>query len=111
MNYTEEQLLKLPKWAQQEIKCLTQNLEYAKKQIAMYNGTEETNTYIREGMDRKPLPKSASVEFKIGERQENTTTVRIVNNKTIDVNTDSRSGGTLVIKPRSANSFYIEFTN
>jgi len=111
MAYTEEQLLKLPKWAQQEIKTLEQNLASANKTIAMYDGTEETNTYINNFLSVKPLPKNASIEFKIGERQENTVRVRVVDNKTIDVNTDSRTGGTLSIKPRATNSFHIQFHN
>ena len=93
MNYTKEQLEKLPKWAQSEIKRL-QGL---------------TNTHLVEGLDKKPLMNNAQIEFATGHNKMNKVTVYVRSNGMIDVNSDSRLGQELVILPRAANSFYLTF--
>ena len=101
---TNEQFFKLPKWAKLEITSLRNNIEYLKKQAAQLNGSEQTNTFIREGIDRKPLPKNSCIEFNTGN---NKVHVYIRNDGTIDVNTSGSD--TTVILPRATNSFYISF--
>jgi hypothetical protein len=109
MNYTKEQFDKLPKWAQSEITTLKNNVFTLNNKLSQYEGMSETNTYLREGMDKKPLPKNANVEFYADKTQLNKASIYVRSNGMIDVNTDSRSGDEMVILPRAANSFYITF--
>lgn len=111
MNYTKEQLEKLPKWAQSEIKSLEMYKKSLEQRIMQFGGEAETNTYIREGLDRMPIQNNAQVEFQTGHNNLNTVTVYVRKDGDIDVNTDSRMGHTMVIMPRAANSFYIKFVN
>jgi len=111
MKYTKEQFEKLPKWAQTHINSLTSDLKSAQNVISQYNGEQETNTYISDLMDKKPLPKDSCIQFKVGENQRENVSVRIDRYGDIDVNTDSRSGKTMTIIPRAANAFVIKFVN
>lgn len=111
MDYTKEQFEKLPKWAQSEITSLRNDNDSLKSKLLQYEGMEQTNTYISEGPSRKPLPNSANVEFCVGVGGLNKARVYVRDNGVIDVNTDSRLGHEMVIRPRAANSFYIDFVN
>lgn len=109
MSYTKEQLEKLPKWAQTEIKSL-ENYKYSLDQkIKEFSGELETNTHIKEGLDKLPIQNNAIVEFKTGINLNNSVSVYVRKDGDIDFNSDSRSGQTMVIMPRAANSFYITF--
>lgn len=107
--YSTEQLEKLPKWAQREIKSLEMYRKSLEQRIKQFEGEAETNTYIREGIDKMPIQNNAQVEFQTGERKQNTVSVYVRKDGNIDFNSDSRSGATMVIMPRAANAFYITF--
>ena len=47
----EEQLKKLPIWAQNEFNALTANIELYKRQLAEINGELDTNTFMSEGLN------------------------------------------------------------
>jgi len=111
MKYTPEQLNKLPKWAQEEIKVLEMRVSELTKKIDEYKGKEETNTYIRDGLSKIPLPNNSSVEFQVGKGKQNKVVVYVNRDGFVDVNTDSRIGQTTVIMPRAANSFFVTFAN
>jgi hypothetical protein len=107
MRYTEEQFSRLPKWAQNRIKSLEQTVSDLEKRIAQYDGTEETNTYYVDLLEERPLPKNAPVKF--ASSYHSSVCVYISNDGHINVNGDSISGKTMVIMPRTANAFYIDF--
>lgn len=109
MNYTKEQLEKLPKWAQSEINSLEMYKKSLEQRIKQFEGEAETNTYIREGLDRMPIQNNAQIEFQTGDRKLNTVSVYVRKDGDIDINSDSRLGHTMVIMPRAANAFYITF--
>jgi Leucine-rich repeat (LRR) protein len=109
MNYTKEQLEKLPRWAQSEIKSLEIYKNSLEQRIKEFAGESETNTFLRDGLEKLPLQNNAIVEFKTGEQNLNSLTVYVRNDGLIDLDTDSRLGHTMVIMPRAANSFYITF--
>lgn len=109
MDYTNEQFDKLPKWAQREIRSLEEQRKSLQQRLMQFEGKSETNTYIREGLDRIPIQNNAQVEFKTGDKQANTVSVYVRKDGDIDINSDSRLGQTMVIMPRAANSFYITF--
>lgn len=109
MGYSKEQLEKLPKWAQSELnrlQGLTQTLE---QRLSEFNGESETNTYLIEGLDKKPLMNNAHIEFTTGQNNLNKVCVYVRRDGMIDINSDSRLGHTLVVLPRAANSFYLTF--
>ena len=109
MNYTPEQFDKLPQWARNEINFQKGSVEYLTKKLAQFTGEAETNTYLVVGVDNKPLPKNAQVEFRVGDRQLNRVNVMVMRNGMVNINTDSRMGHSMVMLPRGANSFYIHF--
>lgn len=109
MKYTKEQLEKLPKWAQSEIRSLEIYKKSLEQRIMEFEGKSETNTYLRDGLDRMPLQNNACIEFQTGDKKQNTATFYIRHDGNIDVNTHSGLGYTMVIIPRAANSFYINF--
>lgn len=110
-KYTKEQFEKLPKWAQDEINSLEMYRKSLHQRLMQFEGKSETNTYIREGLDRLPIQNNAHVEFTTGERNLNTASIYVRGDGTIDVNTDSRLGHTMVVMPRAANSFYITWVD
>lgn len=109
MDYTKEQLEKLPKWAQKKIKSLEMYQQSLEQRIMQFQGESETNTYIREGLDRMPIQNNAQIEFQTGDGKLNTVSVYVRKDGNIDINSDSRLGHTMAIMPRAANSFYITF--
>jgi hypothetical protein len=111
MKYTPEQFSKLPKWAQEEIKTLEMRLTELNGKLDEYKGDKETNTYIRDGLSRIPIPNNSSVEFQCGKGKQNKVVVYVNRDGFVDVNTDSRIGQTMVVMPRAANSFFITFAN
>lgn len=104
-----ENLDKLPKWAKNKIISL-QNKNYSlEKELSEFNGFSKTNTYISVGIDKKPLPNNSNIQFKLDENQLNNVSVYIRKDGLLDINTDSRCGKTMVIIPRAANAFFIDF--
>jgi hypothetical protein len=99
---------KLPKWAQDEITSLTDRVEVLKGKLEYVTGLSDTNTFIMDGINKIPLPKNSVIDFRIGDNQQNKVSVYIRKEGVIDINTDARDGS-MVIMPRAANSFYIDF--
>jgi hypothetical protein len=111
MIITEEQFKKLPKWASQELIRLQREVDSLKEKLDCIAIDAETNTFIIDGIDSRPLPKNTQIKFKTGNHNANRVTVYVTRDGNIDVNTDSRLGQKMVIMPRAANSFYITFVN
>jgi hypothetical protein len=110
LQYTKDQFQKLPKWAQEKISHLENNVHGLEAKLRNFaEQAKESNTCIIDGLDSLPLRNNTQVEFKTGEGNSETATVYINRQGEIDVNTNSRRGKTMVIKPRASNSFYIKF--
>ena len=108
--YTQEQFERLPKWAQSEILKLEMREDELNRKLREFEGKEETNTYIKDGLGKMPIINNCTVEFQTGEKGLNTVSVYVRGDGNIDVNTDSRLGHTMCIMPRASNTFYITFT-
>ena len=106
---TQEQLSKLPKWAKDEINRLTIDNSSLKNKLEQFEGKQETNVFISDGIDKKPLPLNASIDFCLGERNLNRVSVYITRSGQVNIQTDSRSGKEMVLVPQAANSFNIKF--
>ena len=104
-----DKLEKLPKWAQEEIKRSHSIISILEKKLSEINGEGETNVFISNGLSKSPLPNNSNIEFKTGKNNMNTVSVYIKKNGDIDINTDSRLGQDMIIRPNAANSFYISF--
>ncbi len=105
----KEKIEKLPKWAREKIQILENSNKYLEKVLSQFEGREQTNTFIGNGLKLNPLPKNAQIVFKTGENQKNELRVYIRENGEIDINSVSRLGQKMVILPRASNSFYITF--
>ena len=79
------------------------------KRLKEFEGQSETNTYLQDGLSKKPLPNNAQIEFRTGANKMNKVCVCIRNDGLVDVNTDSRLGERMVVMPCASNSFYITF--
>lgn len=106
---TEEQINKLPKWAQLEVKGLQLQNLYLIQKLKEFSGDADTNTFIRDGLDKTPLPRNTQVEFRTGDRDANSVVVYRRKDGLIDINTDSRLGHRMIIVPTASNSFCINF--
>ena len=104
-NYTEQQYNKLPKWAQAELMRLESNINYLNNKLSYVEGDTETNTFVSEGLENKPLPLDSHVTFKCGR---NSVSVYVRDDNTIDINSNN-IGDTMYIKPRASNAFWVEF--
>jgi hypothetical protein len=62
---TQEQFDRLPKYAQEEMNRINENLVYLGKQLDEIQGIGETNTFIAEGVDTEhmPLPNNSRIRF------------------------------------------------
>lgn len=111
MEYTKEQLEKLPKWAQRHIYCCERDIGALKKEKAETSGDLPTNTIRRDGLERIPLPNNSNIEFFTDSSRTQKATIYVRSNGLIDVNTDSGLGKKMVIIPNTSNSFYIAFVD
>lgn len=109
MNYTKEQLEKLPKWAQNEINRLEADLKHYKERSEQIEGSADTNTFLQEGLSSRPLPHHARIEFCLGEHNQHKASVYVTKNGYIDINCDSRMAKGTYIRPRASNAFEIHF--
>lgn len=103
---TTDQLNKLPKWAQTEIKVLRSDNQSLKIKLNEMFGEAETNTYIEDLLDKKPLIKDASISFSI---TGGTVRCRVDRFGNLDINSDSRVGKSFSILPNASNSITIKF--
>ena len=67
----KEKIEKLPKWARKKIQILENNNKYLEEVLSQFEGREQTNTFIGNGLKLNPLPKNAQIVFKTGESQKN----------------------------------------
>lgn len=108
MEYTNEQFFRLPKWAQTEINRLRNKNDYLTTRLNQMTGEEETNTFINEMMDKKPLPKNSSIHFELPEKGYINV---IINNNQLLITGQGYKNKTFYIKPRVSNSICIDFLN
>ena len=65
---TNEQFFKLPRYAQNEINRLRNNVDYFEEKLNQLKGKEKTNVFFSEGgAGERPLPRRSRVTFKLGE--------------------------------------------
>lgn len=103
---TDEQLNKLPKWAQTEITVLRNDNQSLKRKLNEMFGEAETNTYMDDLLDKKPLMKDTSIVFSI---TGGTVRCRVDRFGNLDINSDSRLGKKLAILPNASNAITIKF--
>ena len=93
---------KLPKWAQQELQRLEQDLAHAEEKLAA--GPEDSNTFADPYADAaRPLGRDTTVEFRFGPETSEKIQVRIDGDKLYVYGGDS-----LAIAPRSSNAIYVK---
>ena len=105
----KEKIEKLPKWAREKIQILENSNKCLEEMLSQFDGREQTNTFIGNGLKLNPLPKNTQIVFKTGENQKNELRVYIRENGEIDINSVSMLGQKMAILPRASNSFYITF--
>ena len=103
---TTDQLNKLPKWAQTEIKVLRNDNQSLKRKLNEMFGEAETNTYMDDLLDKKPLINNSSIVFSI---TGGTVRCRVDRFGNLDINSDSRVGKKFSILPNAANAITIKF--
>ena len=80
MNFTEEEMKKLPKWAQSKVKVLMSNLIFKEKQLDEMFGKKETNIFMDRYHEEKPLLKDSTITFKLSENERDIIDCRIDDN-------------------------------
>lgn len=101
-----DKFFKLPKYAQNEINRLRNDVEYYKKKVNQIEGKEETNVYLVEGLlsDARPLPKNSHIMFVVNPDEKIFQRIQI----SIKMNRIEVSGDrTLRIEPRTSNAVHI----
>ena len=104
-NYTEQQYYRLPKWAQAELTRLESSVNNLNNNLSYVEGDTETNTFVSEGLEDKPLPLNSHITFKCGR---NSLSVYVRDNNTIYIK-GNYTDDTMYIKPRASNAFWVEF--
>jgi len=111
IKFTEEQLVKLPKWAKEKIKRLQHEIDALNEDLLAYTDNPETKvsydtlntgkgTYTRHN-----LPSNATIEFHVG----NSKFESISAQATLDGNVRiSANGRRLLVLPSAANSIYVQ---
>ncbi len=102
----ETDLSRLPQWAQKHIRQLTGELEQVKAQLQQFEGKEETNVFLRDHLDKKPLPRNANIYFQIEGRvdYEGYISCRLKDSTTLYI----QAGRGIRIIPEAANSISIK---
>lgn len=102
----KEKFDKLPKWAQYEITRLTRNLEIAKLELDTINGKGETNVYIVEGLNDRPLPNESLIRFvtKLGRFD-----VTVNYDTGIDIQAMAKGSRHMAVLPRASNKVFVTF--
>jgi hypothetical protein len=101
-----ENIEKLPKWAQSQIKVLEMNLEYKTKELDRINHNQESNTIVGSGYQLKDeqityLRDNQLITFRL----ENGYVQARIKNDCVEIHTH---GGELVIRPQVSNGFQIK---
>jgi|SRR5690348_10385596 len=64
-KFSNEEILKLPKWAQKRINALQFDIEYYENKMQSMLGEHETNTFVKLGTKDQPLPLDSRIKFKL----------------------------------------------
>ncbi len=81
MNFTEDEIKKLPKWAQQKIRVLISNLTRKTQELEEMFGTKETNIFMGRYHNTKPLIKDSIITFKLSPNEADNIDCQIDGNK------------------------------
>jgi hypothetical protein len=65
----EQDITKLPRWAQSRIQVAEMRLKEAQTRIDQINGMADTDTFIAEYPDMRPLPKDSNIRFMLDKRK------------------------------------------
>lgn len=105
---TEEEINKLPKWAQREVNTLQMNLRDALAELERMRSNPESNTFVGHPVtkDVQYLKNHAQVTFMLPTGK---ITVYVSREGFVDVN--ANSGETFSITPRASNACELRFTN
>ncbi|MCX4554179.1 hypothetical protein [Streptomyces sp. NBC_01500] len=97
--------VRLPKWAQEELRSLRNKLDReAQHNAALRADVGETNVHVKNYIsDDQPLPKDARVEFKLGDRYDRYIAVHVTGNRLW-----LYGGRLLVIHPHVSNAFSVQ---
>lgn len=99
----KQKLEKLPKWAQSEIIVLGNKVRRLNNELQQFQGKQETNTFILQGLDKTPLPNNSDIEFSIGAGYHNKLQCKL-NNGILEIFADS-----LQVLPKLTNHIHIKF--
>jgi len=100
----ERDINKLPKWAQQKIERLENDLAYAKERLTA--GPENSNTFADPYGDPRPLGEGTAIEFHLGgaDDRHKRIRVRITERGWLDIN----GGDMLIVRPNASNSIEVK---
>lgn len=102
MPFSERDLTKLPKWAQQEIERLQHDLEWAKGKLTA--GPEDSDTFANPYSDATPLGKGTIIAFHTDEKG-SYFNVRMRENGELDIHYSPRGGAQAIgVVPSASNS-------
>ncbi|MCF3174765.1 hypothetical protein IPZ61_15715 [Streptomyces sioyaensis] len=96
--------LRLPKWAQEELRHLRHSLAVLQKRTDELRGeVGETNVHVQNYTSAdQPLPKDARVKYQLGGRFDEYVAVHVEDNRLW-----LHGGRFLVIRPHVSNAFYV----
>ena len=97
--FTDNEIQKLPKWAQSNIKTLMANVEYYKKKSEEIAGESETNTFIDSYPTKLPLPSNSRIAFKFEKGE----IICYSKNDSLELHANYGGNSEFVIKPDISN--------
>lgn len=103
---TEDRISKLPRWAQDHIHDLERKVtELERKVDAAYDtNPDETDVFLEDGMNDRPLPRHSTVVFKmtdVNKRRHQREDIRVRVDR--DGMLEIMGGNTISIKPQATN--------
>jgi hypothetical protein len=101
IRFTDEEIAKLPKWAQSKVSAMNADLDSANKELdsLIPAGDKESPVVLWLGFDQKiPLPQD-TILFRLGKHEE----IAVNLQKSDGIFKVSSNGGRLVVKPSSSN--------
>jgi len=101
---TNEQFLKLPKFAQNEINKLRNDLTWTEKKMDEMLSVEPSNVQISEYPKNKNLPKNSQIRFNF----KNGTYIEI---RIVEEQLRVHGNDSVKVLPRASNSLYMEVKN
>lgn len=100
--FTQEEISKLPKWAQNKANKIQSDIEHWKSKAKQVEGEQETNVFINYYPTPQPLPKDSDIKFKLSAGEISFRVVR----DSIEVHATSYSGR-LAILPQVSNGILL----